>query len=108
MKDIIHILYTSEHIIAWGLTTLFAVSSMIIYLILSALKRENIFTDHKIIFLTLSVFLFDLSTMPLLLLTKNYDIKRYFEFAGTMLLFINVYFWFRFIIVFLTSIKHDK
>jgi len=104
MKDIILLLYTLEHILAWGLSTLLASLFGLLYVLLSSTKPDTIFHEHRSTFLYLSLFLVNLSVMPLLLLSKNLETKRFFEFAGTVFLcLLSVSMW-RLLFAFVTRI----
>ena len=89
LKDIINVYLFSEHILAWGLATIIGLMFLLLFLLVSfypKAKELDIMQMMKWLFFFLGIFFIDLSTMPMLLYAERYDIKRYFEFVGTVTL----------------------
>lgn len=97
-----------EKVSAWGLSIVLATLFLVLYILTLGIDTHGILKKNKIMYLYLMLFFFNLSTMPLLLLSNNYEAKRYFEIAGTILLVLNIYAIGRFVIDFVKSLTNER
>lgn len=97
--EILEILRIAESILAWGLATSIFISTLLIYIFFTYTKsrEKHLLIANKEFFLMIGLFMLDMSIMPLLLISYDLTTKRYFEFAGTVIMIPLAYYSYKFL-----------